>query len=105
MSIARKYCGSVLLLTLGCVYIASALKCENSATYYSGVIGKTGDDLKDSLHILLQDEHNPGSYAQAFIDLQEIDEDPNNSNNVITIYSGRSEHRQLLYKVQFEILI
>ena len=94
MTVARKYCGALLLLALGC---ASALKCENFATYYNGVIGKTGNDLKDSLHILLQEEHNPGSYAQAFIDLQEIDEDPNNSNNVITIYSGRSEQTQIAY--------
>lgn len=64
---------------------------ENSRiTYYNGISG-TGASLKTSLHNLLRSTHsNPYSYAALWTQLQYTDEDPNNSNNIIQIYTGWS---------------
>lgn len=59
-------------------------------SYYASALGKTGSALKAALNAILQDSVN-FTYSQVWDQLEYTDEDPNNSNNVILLYSGRSE--------------
>ncbi|MEM8836357.1 MAG: endonuclease [Planctomycetota bacterium] len=58
------------------------------AGYYSSATG-TGVALKNQLHNII-DNHSFRSYDQARVDLQDLDEDPDDPNNIILIYSGQS---------------
>jgi endonuclease I len=57
--------------------------------YYAGTEGKTGAELKAALHAIIKNQTKL-SYDQVWNALKVTDQDPNNSNNVIEIYSGRS---------------
>lgn len=57
--------------------------------YYKGAYGKRGQELKAALHEII-DDHKALSYDTAWEALRETDEDPNNPNNVILFYSGKS---------------
>ncbi len=59
--------------------------------YYDGTEGLEGEALKDVLHDII-DNHDEYSYddLRDFI-LRETDEDPDNPNNVILLYTGRSQ--------------
>ncbi len=59
-------------------------------TYYSDAIGKDGNALKSSLHDII-DDNKKLSYAAVWEALMDTDEDPNNTNNVILLYTGRSQ--------------
>ncbi|WP_285768169.1 endonuclease [Peribacillus sp. SI8-4] len=59
-------------------------------SYYDPAIGKTGSSLKSALHEII-DGHDEVSYANVWDALRETDEDPNNANNVILLYTGRSQ--------------
>ncbi|WP_396653289.1 endonuclease [Metabacillus idriensis] len=59
-------------------------------TYYQSAIGKTGEALKTELHNII-DEHRELSYDNVWEALRNTDEDPNNPNNVILLYTGRSQ--------------
>ncbi|WP_394388323.1 endonuclease [Shewanella woodyi] len=59
-------------------------------TYYADAIGKTGSALKASLNGKIKG-HTRFSYSQVWDGLGYADEDPTNSNNVILLYTGRSE--------------
>ena len=59
-------------------------------TYYTDAIGKSGKDLKSSLHEII-DDNKKLSYAAVWEALMDTDEDPNNTNNVILLYTGRSQ--------------
>lgn len=58
-------------------------------TYYAPAIGKTGTALRNSLHDII-DGNTRLSYDQVWTALQDTDQDPNNSANVIELYTGRS---------------
>jgi endonuclease I len=60
------------------------------STYYSSAIGKTGSALKQELHNII-DDHTKLSYDAVWDALRYTDEDPNNTNNVILLYTGRSQ--------------
>lgn len=60
------------------------------SVYYSDAIGKSGSALKSSLNQIIKG-HTRFSYAQVWDGLNYADEDPNNSDNVILLYTGRSE--------------
>jgi endonuclease I len=60
--------------------------------YYNAAEGKTGYSLKLALHNII-DDHHTLSYAEVWGALRNTDEDPNNSNNVILLYSGRSQSK------------
>ncbi|MFJ7676485.1 endonuclease [Peribacillus sp. NPDC097198] len=62
----------------------------NTGSYYDSATGKTGRALKDALHEII-DDHTKISYANVWEALRETDEDPNNSNHVILLYTGRSQ--------------
>lgn len=59
--------------------------------YYDGTEGLEGEALKDALHDII-DNHDAYSYndLRDFI-LRDTDEDPDNPDNVILLYTGRSQ--------------
>lgn len=60
--------------------------------YYDAAYGKTGEALKTALHNII-DDHTELSYSNVWTALRETDEDPNNANNVILLYTGRSQSK------------
>jgi endonuclease I len=62
----------------------------NSGAYYQPTQGLTGDALKSSLNQLIRG-HTRHSYKCVWEILKESDQDPNNQNNLILIYIGRSQ--------------
>ncbi|NRD74943.1 endonuclease [Shewanella sp. VB17] len=60
------------------------------ATYYADAIGQSGAALKDRLNVIIKG-HKQLSYREVWDGLGYADEDPANSNNVILLYTGRSE--------------
>jgi endonuclease I len=60
--------------------------------YYSAADGKTGSALKTALHEII-DDHTTLSYSEVWTALRNTDEDPANSNNVLLLYSGRSQSK------------
>ncbi len=64
------------------------------STYYAPAMGKSGSALKASLHDII-DGHTTLSYAQVWTALQDTDQDPGNTNNVIELYSGTSISKTL----------
>ncbi len=57
--------------------------------YYSDAYGKEGTALKTALHEII-DDHHQLSYSEVWDALKITDEDPNNQNNVMLLYSGES---------------
>lgn len=60
------------------------------ATYYKSAIGLSGPALKTTLHNII-DDHTELSYDQVWDALRYTDKDPLNGNNVILLYTGRSQ--------------
>ena len=60
--------------------------------YYADAIGKKGDVLKAALHEII-DDHHELSYSEVWDALKITDEDPNNPDNVILLYSGDSRSK------------
>ncbi|RYC10449.1 endonuclease [Nocardioides zhouii] len=59
------------------------------STYYAPAIGKTGSALRTSLHDII-DNNTTLSYDAVWTALKDTDQDPNNTGNVIELYTGRS---------------
>ena len=59
------------------------------STYYAPAIGKTGSALRSSLHDII-DNQTKLSYDAVWTALKDTDQDPNNTANVIELYTGRS---------------
>ncbi|MCP4411798.1 MAG: hypothetical protein GY808_04410, partial [Gammaproteobacteria bacterium] len=66
--------------------------------YYDSALGKTGQALNDALHQIIKD-HTKFPYTSASTDVWDIlmdtDEDSANTNNVILLYTGRSQDKSL----------
>ena len=60
--------------------------------YYANAIGKTGPALKSALHTIISNQTKL-SYDQVWNALKDTDQDPANANNVILLYSGRSQSK------------
>ena len=80
---------SILFLIL----FSTAINAQIPAGYYDPAAGKTGITLKAALHDIIK-EHTEFPYTSSSTDvwdiLKETDRDPNNSANVILLYTGRS---------------
>ncbi|WP_413306990.1 endonuclease [Bacillus sp. 1P10SD] len=63
---------------------------NNVDAYYQAAAGKTGADLKVALHNIIKVQTKL-TYSQVTEALKKTDEDPNNPNNVILLYTGRSQ--------------
>ncbi|TYS67661.1 ribonuclease [Sutcliffiella horikoshii] len=61
-------------------------------SYYSSAEGKTGSALKTALHNII-DDHQTLSYDAVWDALRNTDEDPANANNVLLLYTGRSQSK------------
>lgn len=83
-----KYISSIIILL---VLLQITLEAQIPPDYYDEAQGLTGEELKETLHIII-DDHIEFSYndLRDFI-LKNTDEDPNNSDNVILLYTGRSQ--------------
>ncbi|GAA0574437.1 endonuclease [Kribbella sandramycini] len=60
--------------------------------YYAAAAGKTGPALKAALHTIISNQTKL-SYDQVWNALKDTDQDPANANNVILLYSGRSQSK------------
>jgi len=60
-------------------------------TYYANAIGKSGSALLSALNEAASRNQVRMSYSAVWEALKYTDEDPNNSNNVILLYTGRSQ--------------
>ncbi len=80
----------IFLLFFSFVYVVLTASAQIPPGYYDEAEGLSGLQLKNALHDIIKD-HVEWSYSDLrdFI-LKESDEDPNNHNNVILIYSGIS---------------
>jgi endonuclease I len=58
--------------------------------YYANAVGKTGPALKSALHTIISSQTKL-TYDQVWTALQDTDQDPANPNNVVLLYSGRSQ--------------
>ncbi|KOX24577.1 ribonuclease [Saccharothrix sp. NRRL B-16348] len=61
-------------------------------TYYRNALGKTGASLKTALNGIVR-TNTKLSYDQVWEALKVTDQDPNNSANVILLYTGRSQSK------------
>ncbi|MEQ8354645.1 MAG: endonuclease [Kiloniellaceae bacterium] len=84
----------------GCMLLVSAsaqAACEkvehepvDLTEYYADTVGRTGDELKESLNEIIKG-HQAYSYTPCvWAILKEADEDPANSANIVAFYTGRS---------------
>ncbi|MET7293481.1 endonuclease [Streptomyces griseoloalbus] len=78
----------------GAATTAGAATSAYDDTYYADAIGKSGTALKDSLHTIISDQTKI-SYSAVWDALKVTDQDPNNSNNVVLLYSGISRSKSL----------
>ncbi|WP_271853795.1 endonuclease [Planococcus maritimus] len=62
--------------------------------YYETANGLQGESLKAELHDII-DGHTELSYSQVWDALKITDEDPNNANNVLLLYTGESRSKSL----------
>ncbi|MFG2192852.1 endonuclease I family protein [Streptomyces sp. NPDC048639] len=60
--------------------------------YYKDAEGKTGPELKKALHTIIS-EQKKLSYDEVWDALKVTDEDPENSSNVILLYTGKSQSK------------
>ncbi|WP_326752865.1 endonuclease [Streptomyces hirsutus] len=81
-------------VTAAATATATAANSAYDSTYYKNAIGKTGTSLKSSLHTIISSQTKL-SYSAVWDALKATDQDPNNSNNVILLYSGVSRAKSL----------
>jgi endonuclease I len=74
------------------VFFITGLFAQVPKDYYDAASGKTGEDLKAALHNIIKN-HKEYSYKALWDILSATDEDPNNHNNVILIYTGISRSK------------
>jgi len=77
-----------VLLNVVCL-LSIALFGQIPVGYYDGTADLSGDALKSALHNIIKG-HTEFSYDAVKQALKDTDEDPNNSNNVICLYTGWS---------------
>lgn len=70
--------------------LPAAAQYDPPAGYYATAEGLTGPALKAALHDII-DGHTIVATNDLFMALRTLDEDPSNSGNVLTVYSGTSE--------------
>ena len=61
--------------------------------YYDGTEGKSGQELQSVLHTIIRG-HIRHNYTSVWSAIEQADEDPENSNNVILLYTGRSQEKE-----------
>ncbi|MCF8338642.1 MAG: endonuclease [Bacteroidales bacterium] len=78
------------LLTIIAILIAMQMTTHSQETgYYNGADGKSGEELKTALYDIIKG-HKSYDYSLASTAFIESDQDPENEENVILVYTGRS---------------
>ncbi len=77
------------LLIILFIIINLSVSAQIPDGYYDNAAGLSGSELKTALHNII-DNQTELNYSDLWDVLPESDEDPNNSNNFILIYTGRS---------------
>ncbi len=72
------------------IYAQETTKSATIDEYYSAAEGLTGDMLKEALHTIISTGVTQLTYSEVWDALKKTDEDPDNSNNVILLYTGWS---------------
>ncbi|CAL9523899.1 endonuclease I family protein [Streptomyces sp. enrichment culture] len=72
----------------------TATTASYDPAYYDAAAGKTGTALKSALHTIISDQTKL-SYSAVWEALKVTDQDPDNSSNVILLYSGISRSKTL----------
>jgi len=78
------------LITVLFVLVSTGLLFSQQTGYYNGTSGKSGDELKATLHNIIKG-HTPYSYYISKEIFRQSDADPNNPDNLILVYTGRSQ--------------
>ena len=78
------------MLTIFLSIFFTNLYSEDLATYYSLALDKTGVELKSALHEII-DDHPAFTYDEVYDILKDLDADPENPDNVVLIYTRRSQ--------------
>lgn len=74
------------------VFVFISINAISQTQYYDSANGKTGEELKSALHEIIKG-HKEFTYTQLWNLMHVSDEDPNNPENVILIYTGRSQDK------------
>ncbi|KZN59327.1 hypothetical protein N473_03970 [Pseudoalteromonas luteoviolacea CPMOR-1] len=61
--------------------------------YYASAIGKVGTELESALSLIARQGQQRMTYSQVWEALKYTDEDPNNPNNVLLFYTGKSQSK------------
>ena len=69
--------------------LSTLLTFAQPSGYYDSCQGLEGDELKQELHNIIKD-HQSFSYTTTKAILRASDEDPNNADNIVLVYSGNS---------------
>ena len=77
------------LFTFVALFSSLTIFAQIPTNYYSLAEGKSGIELKTALHNIIRN-HKPYSYSGLEVQMRYTDEDPNNTNNVILLYTGWS---------------
>ena len=79
----------IVLLVISFLMISLVAFSQIPDGYYDGTEGLSGDELKSALNNII-DNHTELSYSGVWNALKDTDEDPDNSDNVILLYTGWS---------------
>ncbi len=77
------------LITVLFVLASTGLLFSQQTGYYNGTSAKSGEELKTTLHNIIKG-HTPYSYYISKEIFKQSDVDPNNPDNLILVYTGRS---------------
>ncbi|MCK4569951.1 MAG: endonuclease [Bacteroidales bacterium] len=81
---------ALILFFISCIWVLN-IKAQIPPGYYNGTEGLYGEGLKAVLHNIIDDHDEPSYDDLRDYILPESDEDPQNSNNIILLYTGRSQ--------------
>lgn len=83
----------LLFLSLSLCYARNDTSHESPDSYYSSADESSPENLRNSLHLIIQN-HKVLKYKQIWNALKDTDRDPENQDNVILIYTGKSIFRE-----------
>ena len=84
-------CGAVLVAAPTAAVAVASPAQPTADDYYQDAIGKTGPELEAALNGIISNGVTTLNYDDVWEALKVTDEDPNNTANVVLLYSGRSQ--------------
>jgi endonuclease I len=86
---------STIVLLLSFIALFQFVSAQIPPGYYDDAAGLTGIELKDALHDIIKNHDEPSYDDLRDFILKASDEDPENPNNVILLYSGISRPKSM----------